>query len=342
MIFTKNNDIFNYISKFFNTYLKSEISASDTTISNYRDTFKILFKYINSECNFNLNDFSLEKFTKDFVLSFLQWLEVNRKNSISTRNTRYETIRSFSNFVLQYEIDNIDLVQVIKIPRKKENKEKLVVISEEHIELLLKQPNIKTKKGRRELAILSLLYDSAVRISELLNLKVNDIKLEDIKSIQIFHGKGNKNRTVPISDDVANIIRIYIEDYKKESEDFLFTNSRNTQLCSNAIRKIINKYCDKAKEIDTTFLQHIHPHLFRHSKATHLIDKGVSVLEVQQELGHADLSSTQIYITTDILKKRDALKTIECKIVSNEENIVTHSDDEIFAWLDNLCGNRKS
>ena len=73
----KNNDFFNYINKFFNTYLKSEISASGTTISNYRDTFKLLFKYINSECDFDLNNFSLKYFTKDFVLSFLQWLEVS-------------------------------------------------------------------------------------------------------------------------------------------------------------------------------------------------------------------------------------------------------------------------
>lgn len=329
------NDIYKYINKFFYTYLVSEITASKDTISNYKDTFKLLFKYIDKECNFNLKDFSLENFTKDFVLSFLQWLETERNNSISSRNTRFETIRSFCNFVLQYEISNNNLIQILKIPRKKEPKEQLKVLSEEQVLLLLNQPDSKLKKGRRELTILSLLYDSALRISELLNLKVQDINLNNIKTVQVWHGKGNKNRKIPISDDTANIIRIYIEDYNKQSDDYLFTNNRNEKLCSNTIRKILNKYCDKARNTDSTLLEHIYPHLLRHSKATHLINKGVSVLEVKEFLGHAYLESTQIYITTDIMKKRDALKTIENQII--EDNItISYTDDDIYNWLNNL------
>ena len=118
------NDIYKYIDKFFNTYLINEINASKITIINYKDTFRLLFKYINSECNFKLKDFSLEYFNKDFVLSFLQWLETDRNSSISSRNTRFETIRSFCNFTIQYEIDNINLIQILKIPRKKEPKKK--------------------------------------------------------------------------------------------------------------------------------------------------------------------------------------------------------------------------
>ena len=329
------NDIYKYIDKFFNTYLISEIAASDTTISNYKDTFQILFKYINKECNFKLKDFSLDYFTKDFVLAFLQWIENERNNSISSRNTRFETIRSFCNFVLQYEISNNNLIQILKIPRKKEPKEQLKVLSEEQVLSLLNQPDSRLKKGRRELAILSLLYDSALRISELLNLKVQDINLNGIKTVQVWHGKGNKNRIVPISDDTANIIKIYIEGYNKQANDFLFTNNKNEKLCSNTVRKILNKYCDKARKMDPTFLEHIYPHLLRHSKATHLINRGVSVLEVKEFLGHASLESTQIYITTDIIKKRDALKTIENQIV--EDNITINcTDEEIYNWLNNL------
>lgn len=329
------NDIYKYINKFFNTYLVNEITASKDTISSYKDTFKLLFKYIDKECKFNLKDFSLEDFTKDFILSFLQWLENERNNSISSRNTRFETIRSFCNFVLQYEISNNNLIQILKIPRKKESKEQLKVLSEEQVLLLLNQPNSKLKKGRRELTILSLLYDSALRISELLNLKVQDINLNDIKTVQVWHGKGNKNRKVPISDDTANIIRIYIKDYNKQLNDYLFTNNRNEKLCSNTIRKILNKYCDKVRKEDSTLLEHIYPHLLRHSKATHLINKGVSVLEVKEFLGHSSLESTQIYITTDIMKKRDALKTIENQII--EDNItINYTDDDIYNWLNNL------
>lgn len=329
------NDIYKYINKFFNTYLVSEITASKDTVSNYKDTFKLLFKYIDKKCDFKLKDFSLEHFTKDFVLSFLQWLEKERNNSISSRNTRFETIRSFCNFVLQYEISNNNLIQILKIPRKKESKKQLKVLSEEQILLLFNQPDSKLKKGRRELTILSLLYDSALRISELLNLKVKDINLNDVKIVQVWNGKGNKDRKVPISDDTTNIIRIYINDYNKQPEDYLFTNNRNEKLCSNTIRKILNKYCEKARNIDVTFLEHIHPHLLRHSKATHLINKGVSVLEVKEFLGHSSLESTQIYITTDIIKKRDALKTIENQIIETKTTI-NYTDNDIYNWLNNL------
>lgn len=332
------NDIYKYINKFFNTYLSDEINASKTTIINYKDTFRLLFKYINSECNFKLKDFSLDDFTKDFVLSFLQWLETCRNSSVSSRNTRFETIRSFCNFTIQYEIDNNNLIQILKIPRKKEPKEELKILSEEQVMILLKQPNYQLKKGRRELAILSLLYDSALRISELLNLKVKDINLNGIKSVYVSHGKGNKNRIVPISDDTADIVRIYIEDYKKKENDYLFTNNKNNKLCSNTIRKILNKYCDKARQEDQTFLEHIYPHLLRHAKATHLINKGVSVLEVKEFLGHASLDSTQIYVTTDIMKKRNALQTIENKIIDTITPI-TYSDEDIFNWLNNIENN---
>lgn len=332
----RSKDIFDYINMFFNIYLKSEIGASDDTISSYHDAFKLLFKYIISECDFKLINFSFKYFTKDFVLSFLYWLENNRKNSISTRNLRYEAIRTFCNYVIQFEFENINLIQITKIPRKKRCKEKLVVMSEKQVELLLQQPDYKTKKGRRELAMLSLLYDSGVRISELLNLKIKNITFDGIKTIQVIKGKGNKNRTIPISDDTAYILKIYIEDYQKNLDDYLFTNSRNERLCTNAVRKIINKYCNKAKQIDSEFLNHIYPHLFRHSKATHLINKGVSITEVKEELGHANLSSTQLYITTDILKKRDALKTIESQIIDDKNIISVHSDEDIFKWLDEL------
>ncbi len=328
------NDIYKYIDKFFNIYLKKEINASETTIINYKDTFKLLFKYIIEKADFKLKNFTLDYFTKDFVLSFLQWIENSRKNSISSRNTRFETIRSFCNFVLQYEINNNNLIQILRIPRKKEPKNQLKVLSEEEVSLLLKQPNSHLKKGRRELAILSLLYDSALRISELLNLKVEDINLIGIKTVQVWNGKGNKNRKVPISDDTANIIRIYIEDYNKQLKEYLFTNSKNEKLCTNTIRKMLNKYYDNVKK-DSTFLVHIYPHLLRHSKATHLINKGVSVLEVKEFLGHASLESTQIYITTNILKKRDALKTIENKII-DDVNFTNNLDDDINNWLNNI------
>ena len=327
------NDFFSYIDKYFNVHLVNEIKASNKTIDNYKYSFKLLFNYIEDKCFYKIQDFTLDRFTKDFILNFLSWTETDRNNSISTRNLRLAFIKSFTSFIFQYEIDNSELIRIMKIPRKKDIKKKPDVVTEEEIKILLSQPNTKIKKGRRQLAILSLMYDAGLRIDELLSLKVKNINDQYFNTINVLHGKGNKQREVPISDDVSNILRIYINDYNLKEDDYLFSNPKKEKLCSNAIRKIINKNIKIAKKQNPNFPDKINPHKFRHSKATHLINKGVSVVEVKEFLGHADLSSTQIYITTDLVKKREALKTIEWKL--NNSNIKTNNVGS-NEWIDNI------
>ena len=327
------NNFFDYIDKYFNIHLVNEIKASNKTIDNYKWSFKLLFKYIEDKYSYKLQDFTLDKFTKDFVLDFLSWIETNRNNSISSRNLRLASIKSFTSFIFQYEIDNSELIRIMKIPRKKDIKKKPEVVTEEEIKILLSQPNIKIKKGRRQLAILSLIYDAGLRIDELLSLKVKNINYKNFNTVNVLHGKGNKQREIPVSDDVMNILNIYISDYDLKPEDYLFSNPKKEKLSSNSIRKIINKNIKLAKEQDSSFPDKINPHKFRHSKATHLINKGVSIVEVKEFLGHADLSSTQIYITTNLLQKREALKTIECKI--NTPNIKTNNVGS-NEWIDNI------
>ena len=207
-------------------------------------------------------------------------------------------------------------------------------LTESQIKLLLNQPNTKIKKGRRKLAILTLLYDAGLRIDELLSLTVNDLKFDNINTVIVKHGKGDKQREIPISDDTVCILATYMKDYNLKNNDYLFSNSRKEKLCSNAIRKIIKENVELAKKEDFTFPDKVFPHLFRHSKATHLINKGVSIVEVKEFLGHSDLSSTQIYITTDLFKKREALKTIEYQLEKND-----NSSDDMNEWLDNIIDN---
>lgn len=333
MVILMKNNFFDYIDKYFNIHLVNEIKASNKTIDNYKWSFKLLFKYIEDKYSYKLQDFTLDKFTKDFVLDFLSWIETNRNNSISSRNLRLASIKSFTSFIFQYEIDNSELIRIMKIPRKKDIKKKPEVVTEEEIKILLSQPNTKIKKGRRQLAILSLIYDAGLRIDELLSLKVKNINYKNFNTVNVLHGKGNKQREIPVSDDVMNILNIYISDYDLKPEDYLFSNPKKEKLSSNSIRKIINKNIKLAKEQDSSFPDKINPHKFRHSKATHLINKGVSIVEVKEFLGHADLSSTQIYITTNLLQKREALKTIECKI--NTHNIKTNNVGS-NEWIENI------
>ncbi len=323
-----NSTIYNYINKYFNNYMSEERDVSKETVITYKYCFRLLFQFIELKCSFKLKNFSFNEFTKQFVLEYLNWLETEMKNSIASRNLRLQIIKSFTSYVLQFEFNNPELVRILSIPRKKEIKKQLAILSKEQISLLISQPDINLKKGRRELAILVLLYDSAMRINEFLNVHKKDINFDGIKTITIYHGKGNKRRTIPISDNTAAILRQYIKDYDIKDNDFMFFNSKNEKLCSNAIRKIINKNAVKANIVDNSFPLKLHPHLFRHSKASHLIEDGITDIEVKDFLGHASLESTQIYITTNILKKRNALETIEFQILENHK-VETKNDNII-------------
>lgn len=331
-----NKSIFNYIEKYFNEYLLEETQAASNTFSSYKDTFKLIFIYIREKQNFKVQNFNFEKFNKEFVLDFLSWLEIERKNKVITRNYRLTIIKSFVSYVFTYEINNLELYRILQIKLKKTPKIKTNYLHEEEMTKLLSMPDLTTKKGRRDGAILSLLYDAGMRINELLELKVENVEIEN-HLINITKAKRNKHRQIPISKNTINLIKQYIEDNSLNcvNDAYLFSNNKHEKLSSNAIRKKIKKYVTIIASNDSNFPNRVHPHMFRHSKATHLINKNINVLEVKDFLGHESLDSTQVYITTDIIKKKEALETIEKKIF-DEKVVIPRELDNPTEWLNNL------
>lgn len=162
----------------------------------------------------------------------------------------------------------------------------------------MEKPNSKTKLGLRDKAILELLYSSGLRVSELLSLKVSDLFFND-EVIRVF-GKGSKQRVVPIGSSAIKWVTEYLTKIRPllqkrmKSENIVFLNSRGSKLSRMAIWKIVKKYCDDAK-----IEKDVHPHTFRHSFATHLLEGGADLRAVQEMLGHSDISTTQIYTHID-------------------------------------------
>ena len=194
-------------------------------------------------------------------------------------------------------------------------------------------PNTSTNIGVRDLAILTLLYDSASRVDELISLKCCDIDF--IKKTVNLYGKGKKQRVVPLISSTIKIIEKYMQIYNlsENSTELLFFNSRNEKLTRMGINYIIEKYVKIAKENNPIEYQiKVSPHTFRHSKAMHLLESGVNLIYIRDFLGHSSITTTEIYAKTNPEIKRKAIE----KHSENLSKKIHYSEKEkqdLLSWL---------
>lgn len=271
----------NYIEEFIN-YLLFEKKYSSNTINSYKED---LLKFQNYCDN---NKIKICKADKNDIQNYIQTLgKAMNMNSVS-RNI--STLKSFYKFLMLNKNATKNPLTSIKNPKIKKALPK--VLSEEEINTLL-DINLNNDFDYRNKAMLELMYSSGLRVSELINLKVNDVDLDD-SVVRIF-GKGSKERIVPLSQYAVEALDDYINFYrgklfKHGQNDFLFLNNHGLPMTRQGFFKIIKKLA-KEKEIKTDFS----PHTLRHSFATHLLKNGADLRSIQELLGHSDVSSTQIY-----------------------------------------------
>ena len=310
------NDFSKYLTKFFTYYLTQQRGCSQNTICSYRDTFKLFFRFLDNK-GVNIKKFNLIDLNKQIVLDFLDYCEFN--NSISTRNSRRAAIISFCNFVLFEEpivMENINLI--LTIPIKKGNSKIVEYLLDTDMQLLLREPGLNTQKARNDTVILSVLYDTATRISEFLNIKLKDINLEKPYSITVF-GKGNKIRNIPVMENTINLLKTYIKENNINNPDqFLFCNSRGEKYSRKGISHKIKKYANEVKNKSDTFPNNVHPHMFRHTKAVTMLNSGIDLLIISQFLGHSLLETTQIYAKVTDEYKRKILENAYFQTVTIE------------------------
>ena len=218
--------------------------------------------------------------------------------SLSTIQRIITCIKSFYSFLFENNIIENNPAQLIENPKKR--RKLPTIITENEVMKLLESPDVKTNKGLRDKCILELLYSSGLRISELLNIKINEISKE--KKFLKIKGKGNKERLVPIGSSAMNLLIVYLDTYRlnikiSNNIDILFVNENGSIISRQACWEMIQKYASIS-----LINKKISPHNLRHAFATHLLNNGADLRTVQMLLGHASLSTTQIY--THIAKER--------------------------------------
>lgn len=309
----KPTDFAYYLSAFFTKYLPGECGLSANTISSYRDTFLLLFHYLRDEKGVRIERLQLEDFRKELIRDFLDWIETGRHCSVATRNVRLTAIHSFFRY-LQFECPDLLLEwqRILDIRVKKTERGTLNYVSLDGIRLLLQMPDQHTRTGRRDIALLSLMYDTGARVQEIADLTPSAVRLAAPSTVKLI-GKGKKSRIVPLMDRQIDILSRYMVENKLDSPNAnqypLFPGRRGEKLTRAGISYILGKYARVARVQNASLIPpRLSPHCLRHSKAMHLLQSGVNLVYIRDLLGHVSVQTTEIYARTDSQNKREAIE----------------------------------
>ena len=289
-----------HLEKFF-SHIIYRRGLSKHTASAYSDSFLMLFRYFQETKELKPNQITFQHFSKESISCFCDWIENVLGNSTSTRNQRLTAIHAFFRYVQSEEPAKLALCRdILSIRMKKQGAAPPKYLSMEAMKAILSAPDSNSHTGIRDLAILCLLYDSATRVQELIDLKVNDITIAKPSTIRVT-GKGNKVRVIPILPETAKILEIYLKRYDLSMPDAtLFTNRSGQSLTRVGITYILNKYVSVVMESSPGLIPiSVTPHIVRHTKASHLLAEGVNLIYIRDLLGHSSVITTEIYASTN-------------------------------------------
>ncbi|MHC9540661.1 MAG: site-specific integrase [Vulcanimicrobiota bacterium] len=336
----KPTDFAYSLTSYLSKYLPGEVGASSNTIQSYRDTFSILIKYCASEESIAAEKLTLQHLDMKLIGGFLNWLEEERECSVSTRNQRLAAIHAFFKYLQLEKPHSLhQYQQIIAMPMKKFRKKSVNYLALDAIRNLLDMPDRNTKCGRRDLVLLSLIYDSGARVQEIADVRVADVRLQSPATVKLT-GKGNKSRIVPLMEPMAKLIKQYLKESNlglpHYSEYPLFRNRSGNKLTRSGIAYILKKHFAEArKSFPEYFPDAISPHILRHSKAMHLLQSGVNLVYIRDLLGHVSVQTTEIYAKADSSTKRKALEKAYTDVVS--ENLPEWQQNaDLLEWLQNL------
>lgn len=294
----------------FKKYLAVERGYSPLTIKEYGMDLNLFYNYLVDKLNFS-EDFNVEEISKYEVAEFLGDIILVDENTPATRNRKLYSIRSFFNYLFKYEYIEANPAVTIEASKTEIRAEPIYLKLDDarrYVETIKRYGSINQK---RDLAIVKLFLYAGLRVSELVNLNIDDIDFET-QSIK-FYGKGNKERNLPLHHDVIEAIRDYIPERKEikikdeDAKSALFLSRYGRRISVRAVQQMVKKYARMAGVRNS---RKITPHKLRHTFASILYHKTKDIRIIQDLLGHADISTTQIYTHTDIEQKKEAINEL--------------------------------
>lgn len=331
-----------WLTKFFLDHLAGERGASPRTTASYRDAMKLLLTWFRDAEHIAPEKLRLCDIDRTRVLAFLNWLEAERSCSASTRNQRLAVIKSFCRYTAVEQPDHLNQVtQVLAIRQKKASVPQRGHLTGDEVKTLLAEPGAAGARALRDTVLLALAYDCAARVQELCDLDVTDIRHANPMTV-VIHGKGSKIRYVPVMDPTAQLVTDYLE-YRDPhpglgaNADPLFSGPNHSRLTRSGVAKLLARHVRavRARDPDWAPGLAVTPHTLRRSRAMHLIQAGVNLIYIRDLLGHADVSTTEIYARADAETKRKAIENAYESLTPDALPDWT-LDAPLLGWLDSL------
>ena len=297
------------LQRFFTDRLVRQRRASPHTIASYRDSFRLLLKFVGQRLGKRPSVLTLEELDAPFIGAFLHHLEQDRGNGARTRNARLAAIRSFFSYIAFEEPQHSALIQrVLVMPSKRAERKPIDFLSRSEVEALLLAPDLDTWAGRRDRALLLLAVQTGLRVSELVGLDCEDLALGDGASYVRCHGKGRKERLTPLRQKTSTILQHWLRERHGQPCEPLFPSARGSRLSRDGVEHLLAKHVAIAsKQCPTLRAKRISPHVLRHTAAMDLLQHGVDRSVIALWLGHESIETTEIYLHADMNLKEKAL-----------------------------------
>lgn len=307
-----------YINEFLNEYVPSQKSRSSHTLKSYSYALVLYIGFLETEKGIHAGNLRGECFSRIRMEEWLVWLMERRGCSPETCNNRLGSIRAFLKYLGSREISLMYLSQeTSQIARRKEIKKKVTGMSKKAMKALMVAPDLSTKAGRRDLALLILLYSTAARIDEILSLKMKQLHLDADKPNVTILGKGSKIRTLYLLPKAVAHLKKYLKEFhgmEPDLKSYVFY-SRNTgtdgKMSQTAVNKQLKKHAETAHTVCEEVPLNLHAHQIRHAKASHWLEDGMNIVQISFLLGHEQLQTTMIYLDITTEQEAKALATLE-------------------------------
>jgi site-specific recombinase XerD len=297
---------------FFTDYLIAQRRASPQTIASYRDTFRLLLQFVDRETGVGPTALPVASLDAGIILRFLDSLEKNRGNSVVSRNLRLTAIRSFYRMVAFRDPASTGVAtHVLAIPLKRADTKVRPYLTRDEMEAILASIDRTQWRGRRDYALLLTLYNTGARVSEIAALQRNHVSISSKSYVQL-HGKGRKDRMVPLWPRTAKILKEWFRELQAQPTTVAFPSIRGEPLTRFAIHLLLRKVVERAHAACPSLKnKRISPHVLRHSTAMALLQSGVDIAVMALWLGHESIETTNQYLHANMAIKEKALATLQ-------------------------------
>lgn len=312
MIMNTRNKFSILVQNYFYKNLINQRRVSERTVKSYRDAFCLLFKFTSEQLGKKASELCLSDIDADLVVKFLDYLEVVRKNTVSSRNARLAAIRSFLHYAAYQEPSELPNIQrVLAIPIKRHDHKLVGFLSREEMTAILDSIDKRTWSGQRDHVLLTTLYNTGARVSEIIAVKRSEVEVNN-NGVIYLHGKGRKDRSIPLWKSTKILIRAWLAKINKDLQSPLFPNRFGNAMTrsgvNDRIKSIIKKAAVKCQSLK---VKKISPHVIRHTTAMHLLQSGVDLTVIALWLGHESIATTHRYMEADLKMKERVLASLQ-------------------------------